>query len=413
MRVVGIVAEFDPFHRGHEYLIRKAKELTGDPRAKAVIVMSGPFVQRGNFSILPKHTRANQALSCGADLVIELPFTFACAPSERFARGAIQALYKTGIVTDLAFGIDTNDPGLISELAFTEPDDASIKEHLSEGLSYPAARAKAVASAWKETHPGASEEQISEVLAALRFPNSVLSADYLRAVRALGAGFTIHMIKRTDEKSASDIREILYGTLSDGAQSVSKIASSLCGLLPDSSLALMLEGYGKKSFSVPDRDSYMRDIALAQKTRSTEGIAYMTDGLDGFLKNAFDRNGYTDFNDACSRTLSTKHFILPRSLRATTSLMTGQTADYIGNEKNVRYLRVLGFSPEGRYCLKVMRKCARLPILTNPSDALSLYSSDPALRDQFELDLIANNLQAMYMGMPHDYEWDVPPVSVK
>ena len=139
MRVVGIIAEFDPFHNGHEYIIRKAKELTGDPRAKALIVMSGPFVQRGNFSVLPKHVRAHQALCNGADLVLELPFTFACAPSERFARGAVQALYKTGIVTDIAFGIDTEDPSLIEELAFTEPSDARIKEHLAEGYSYPSA----------------------------------------------------------------------------------------------------------------------------------------------------------------------------------------------------------------------------------------------------------------------------------
>ena len=144
MRVVGIIAEFDPFHNGHEYIIRKAKELTGDPRAKAVIVMSGPFVQRGNFSVLPKHTRAHQALKGGADLILELPFTFACAPSERFAHGAVQALLKTGIVTDLAFGIDTEDPALIEELAFIEPSDEVIRSCLSEGMSYPAARAKVI-----------------------------------------------------------------------------------------------------------------------------------------------------------------------------------------------------------------------------------------------------------------------------
>ena len=412
MRVVGIIAEFDPFHNGHEYIIRKAKELTGDPRAKAVIVMSGPFVQRGNFSVLPKHTRAHQALKGGADLILELPFTFACAPSERFAHGAVQALLKTGIVTDLAFGIDTEDPALIEELAFIEPDDEVIRSCLSEGMSYPAARARAVVDSWKASNPSASEERITEVLAATRFPNSVLGADYLRAVRDTGARFNIHMIKRTSDKSSSIIREMLYDTVCDAPQSVSEIASALHGSLPDSSLALMLECYGRKTFMVPDRDRYMRDTALALKTRSTDGIAYMNDGLDGFLKNTFGKDFTGSYNDICSR-LATKHFILPRCLRAITSLMTGQTASYITSEKDVRYLRVLGFSREGRYCLKIMRKCARLPILTNPSDALSLYSSDPALRAQFELDLLANNLQASYMGLPHDYEWQIPPVSVK
>ena len=96
-----------------------------------------------------------------------------------------------------------------------------------------------------------------------------------------------------------------------------------------------------------------------------------------------------------------------------TSFMLGQSGEYISEEKNVRYLRVLGFSREGRYCLKIMRKCARLPILSNPSDALSLYSSNPALKAQFELDLMANDLQASYMGMPMGYEWDIAPVMVK
>ena len=412
MRVVGIIAEFDPFHNGHEYLIRKAKELTGDPRAKAVIVMSGPFVQRGNFSILPKHIRAHQALSCGADLVIELPFTFACAPSERFAGGAVQALYRTGIVTDIAFGIDTPDPSLIEELAFIKPDDGLIRNKLSEGLSYPAARAFAVAASWKAAHPDATEEQVGNMAAALRFPNSVLGAEYLRAIKELGAGFKIHMIRRTEDKSASQIRETVYDTVSGGTQSASAIASALCSSLPDSSLALMLEGYGKKACTVPDRDRYIRDIALCLKTRSTDGIAYMTDGLDGFLKNAFDKEPVRVYSDIYGR-LATKHFVLPRSLRAAASLMVGQSASYVEEEKNVRYLRVLGFSREGRYCLKIMRKCARLPILTNPSDALSLYSSDPSLREQFQLDLTANNLQASYMGLSPDYEWEIPPVTVR
>ena len=81
MRVIGIIAEFNPFHKGHEYLIERAREAVGDPRAIVMTVMSGPFVQRGTPSILPKNIRAKQALKSGADLVIEIPFTFACAPS--------------------------------------------------------------------------------------------------------------------------------------------------------------------------------------------------------------------------------------------------------------------------------------------------------------------------------------------
>ena len=89
MRVIGIVAEFNPFHNGHEYLIKKAREIVNDSRAIVMPVMSGFFTQRGLPAVCPPEVRARQALLCGADVVLELPFSFSCAPSSRFAEGAI------------------------------------------------------------------------------------------------------------------------------------------------------------------------------------------------------------------------------------------------------------------------------------------------------------------------------------
>jgi len=93
--------------------------------------------------------------------------------------------------------------------------------------------------------------------------------------------------------------------------------------------------------------------------------------------------------------------------------MTGQRASYVEQEKHAQYIRVLGFSNEGKYCLKIMGKCARLPILSNASDALELYSSNPRLKAQFELDLLANDIYASYASMEQGYEWKLPPVKVK
>ena len=88
MRVIGIVAEFNPFHQGHENLISRAREIVNDPRAIVMPVISESFVQRGLPAILPADVRTKQALSCGADVVLGLPFTYSCAPSARFALGA-------------------------------------------------------------------------------------------------------------------------------------------------------------------------------------------------------------------------------------------------------------------------------------------------------------------------------------
>ncbi len=393
MRVIGIIAEYNPFHGGHEYLINKAKEMVGDPRAIVMTVMSGPFAQRGLPAICPKHVRAKQALSSGVDVVIEIPFTFACSPSERFARGSVELLYRTGVVTDLAFGVDCKDPSLLEELSKLEPDEEVLKAALAEGKSFPAARAAALIAAYKGD---ASREVISDTL---RQPNSILALDYLRACREINTGFKIHMIPRIPGHSATSARECLSGV---NTKSVASVADALFDKIPEKPLAVMLSAMSSKAFTIPDKDAYLDDAKLQiRRLSDISSYAYMGDGLDGFIRNNIGEN------------LQTKHFTMPRIYRAIASLMVGQTREYVETEKHVQYIRVLGFSSNGRYCLKIMGKCARLPIIMNCSDALEHYSSKPRLKKQFELDLLANDIYASYSSMSDGYEWSVPPVKVK
>ena len=393
MRVIGIIAEFNPFHGGHEYLISEAKRLVGDPRAVVMTVMSGPFVQRGSLAVSPKHVRAKEALLSGVDVAIELPFTFACAPSERFAFGAVELLYRTGVVTDLAFGVDCKDPSILMELAALEPDEEVLKKALSEGKSFPAARAEAMIQAY---NGDADPEVLSDTL---RQPNSILALDYIRAVKKMNTGFKLHMIPRKEGFSATSVRELIVKA---DTSSVSSVADALNGKLPDKALSVMLSSLSCREFAVPDEKSYMTDVSLTvRRTADLEDYAYMSDGLSGFIRNNIGGD------------LQTKHFTMPRIRRALASLMTGQKASYVEQEKHVQYIRVLGFSNEGRYCLKIMGKCARLPILSNASDALELYSSNPRLKEQFELDLLANDIYARYASMEQGFEWKLSPVKVK
>ena len=393
MRVIGIIAEYNPFHAGHEYLISEAKRLVGDPRAVVMTVMSGPFVQRGSLAVSPKHVRAKEALLSGVDVAIELPFTFACAPSERFASGAVELLYRTGVVTDLAFGVDCKDPSILMELADVNPDDEVLKTALSNGRAFPAARAEAMISAYSG---GADPELVSDTL---RQPNSILALDYIRAVKKMNTGFKIHMIPRKEGLSATSVREELNKA---DRTSMSSIADRLNGIMPDKALSVMLSSISRREFLIPDESSYMNDAALmVRREQDLTGYAYMSDGLDGFIRNNIGGD------------LQTKHFTMPRIRRAIASMMTGQRASYVEQEKHVQYIRVLGFSNEGKYCLKIMGKCARLPILSNASDALELYSSNPRLKTQFELDLLANDIYASYTSMEQGYEWKLPPVKVK
>lgn len=159
MAVLGIIAEFNPLHNGHLHLLQEAHN--HEQFDAAVCVMSGNFLQRGDPAICNKWSRAEMALQSGIDLVIELPFCFAVRSAYYFARGAIQLLTRTGVVTHLAFGseignIDTLKS--ISTIIANEPENykSLLKKYLSQGLNFPSARSKTMQSLLGTPHDAAA-----------------------------------------------------------------------------------------------------------------------------------------------------------------------------------------------------------------------------------------------------------------
>ena len=429
MRVIGIVAEFNPFHNGHGYLIKKAREIVNDPRAIVMPVMSGFFTQRGLPSVCPPQVRARQALLCGADVVLELPFSFSCAPSSRFAEGAISELVSTGVVTDIAFGVDTEDTELLKTIAGscfddTELLDTKINGYISTGISFPQARALAIKDI-------AGTKGISGDLdALLSSPNSILALDYLLALKKIDKRNRINviMIKREGEgyhssesnsafASATAIRKLISETAPDFSRS--EIASKLTGLMPDLSLGVMLSQNSGGVFSFPDYASYIRDCMLtASASSSIDDTAYMSDDLSGYIRNFAkdirpdtlpgDDQGLKLFEDR----ISTKRYTLSRIYRALASLMAGQDNSYL-DIKRPPYIRVLGFNQEGKYCLKIIGKCAKIPVINRPSDCLELQSGNEDLKKIFELDMRAASIGWKLYGKDIASEWGSIPVIVK
>lgn len=410
MHVIGIVAEFNPFHKGHEYLISKAREEVGDPRAIVMCIMSGPFTQRGLPAVLPRELRARQALLCGSDVVLELPFAYACAPAPDFARGAVETLLNTGVLTDIAFGVDIEDPGLLTELVSEDPESDDrygelLKEGLASGLSFPAAREEAIVQI-------SGKEEYREVL---KSPNAILALEYLKALKKLDKKkrINIHMIKRKGEAYRSE--EIEEGVFASAAgirkiigsvPSKAELAMRLKDTMPPASLAVMLaSGIPFPDLKLYERMAFMR--ALTSSSEELSSYAYMGDGLPGLIRNTAEdlRTGEPFFEN-----INTKHFVASRIMRAITSVMTGRTAEaYI----KPRYIRILGFNREGRYCLKIMGKCTKLPLIHNDSDALELYSSDPDLKALHTMDVRANELYALLTGQDNGSFRSVSPVITK
>ena len=429
MRVIGIIAEFNPFHNGHEYLIRKAREVVGDPRAIVMPVISGFFTQRGLPAICPPMVRAKQALSCGAALVLELPFSFSCAPSSRFAEGAVSELLSTGVLTDIAFGVDTGNTELLKALVsldFEENElfNTKLNEYISTGISFPKARASAIKDLAIENGITGDLDPI------LSSPNSILALDYLLALKKFDKKNRINviMIKREGDPynsceimstmpNASSIRRIISGTASTGF-SRSEIASGLNGLMPDISLGVMLSANSGGVFSFPDYVSYIRDCLLKASSSPLDNIAYMSDDLSGYIRNYANdiRSGKLPDDDhdlkVFEEKISTKRYALTRIERALASLITGQDNTYL-DIKKPPYIRVLGFNNDGKYCLKIMGKCADIPIINRPSDCLELQSENNGLKRIFELDMRAASIGWKLYGKDIASEWEAKPVIVK
>lgn len=188
MNVVGIIAEFNPFHPGHAYMIQRAKEITCSDLA--VIIMNGEFVQRGEPAVFSKYERTKAALEGGADLILELPVRFGISSAGDFALGGVMALSALGFVTHLAFGSESGDILPFQDAAaalFGESKDfQQILAHaLREGMSFPAAR----------THALTETSSISPSL--LEQPNNILGVEYCLALKRITSPLIPVTIPRT------------------------------------------------------------------------------------------------------------------------------------------------------------------------------------------------------------------------
>lgn len=196
MKVAGIIVEYNPFHNGHKYHIEEARRLTGADYV--IAVMSGNFVQRGTPAIIDKYSRTRMALNNGVDIVIELPVCYATGSAEYFAMGAVSILNKLGVVDYLCFGSECGDIALLEETAglllkTPEVYEEKLFSYVKEGLTYPAARAKAVEHMLHLSGDTVAFEKISAVLSE---PNNILGLEYMKALTKLSSSMTPITITR-------------------------------------------------------------------------------------------------------------------------------------------------------------------------------------------------------------------------
>ena len=198
MSTTAIIAEFNPLHSGHQYIIEQARSLTNADCV--VVVLSGSFTQRGDIAIAPKYVRAQAAIACGADVVIELPFAYATASAEFFASGAVTLLDSLGSIDYLVFGAECDDIAMLStaaDILLEEPPafKQTLTSCLSSGMSFPAARARAFIDC------GGTD--------GIFTPNNTLGIEYIKALKRLSS----HMVPVAVSRMGSGYNDTEYSAV--------------------------------------------------------------------------------------------------------------------------------------------------------------------------------------------------------
>lgn len=405
MPIVGVVAEYNPFHNGHLYHLRQAQKLTS--AQATVCVMSGNFVQRGEPAIIDKWARTEMALKGGADLVFELPFCFATRSAYNFARGAIQLLERTGVITHICFGADTDDLSLLQDIADIlrlEPPEfrSRLKGFLSEGNSYPVARARAIAGYLGERRPGINLESL---LHTLRGSNNILAIEYLRVLREENSSMLPVLIPRYGSSyhdthpgtyaSASAIRLHLHEH-----DWLPQVLSSL----PTSSLEILQREFARGRGPAGIDPMATTLLAILRRTSTTHlaEIHDVSEGLENRIKRAASlSNNLVELID----NIKTKRYSRTRINRILLYVLLNVTKSQIKafDQAGPTYLHLLGFSPSGQEILLKMKSICRIFLLHRVKDMFkqSPHASYMTARKMLELDIMATDLYSLLMAPPH------------
>lgn len=354
MKAVGIIAEYNPFHKGHRYHLEQAKARSGCEHA--IVVMSGNFVQRGEPAAFDKRLRTECALKNGADLVLELPTVFALSSAEGFARGGVKVLAGTGLLSHLAFGAESDDLAALCKSAdFLEDETfkACLRKKLSEGKSFPRARQEAL------TDSGMSYEE-AELCAS---PNNILALEYLRALSLYGDDILPLPIKR--EGAAHDAEGI--GMEFPSASAIRAALSTgdtqaAFSALPEETAKLLS---GVSPVSAEDISPF---ILYALRRMDTEQLAKLPDVTEG-LENLIARECRTTncYEELLTR-LKSKRYTLARLRRIMMCALLGIESNNAKSGLDHAYIRVLGIRKDAMSLLSELGKHATLPVIIRGED---------------------------------------------
>lgn len=387
MKVAAIIAEYNPLHNGHEFQIKRARQLTGADFI--IIVMSGDFTQRGVPAVIDKYQRTKMALNAGADLVIEMPLYYSCSSAEYFASGAINLLKGLGVVDYLVFGSECGDIKILTDIAdvlinHKQEISGVIHDLVKEGLSYPIARVRAV----EEAIPNSYEH-----VEAMNFPNNILGFEYIRALKQfessiipvtnlrIGAGYHDRMMDNPICSSLA-IRSSLEET-----NELEHVRSQI----PFHVYKILEEQYGN-TFPVLNKDisSILKYKLLLDEGKGYE--EYLDISPDFSAKIIKNLNKYESYSQFCDL-LKSKDITYVRVARNLLHILLNIKKESMKKYKEegyIFYARMLGFKKSSNELLSALKSEASIPIISKLADARHQLS--PIGMEMLETDIQAAHI---------------------
>ena len=372
MKILGLIVEYNPFHNGHLYHLKKSLEITNSTHS--IAVMSGNFLQRGEPALFDKYKRAEMAVSNGVDLVVELPTLYACQSAEIFAHGAITLLNSLNCIDSICFGSEHGDIDLlveISKILINEPDKFKtlLKRNLDEGILFALARSKALSEYMlNHTNLNIDENKLNDVLST---PNNILGIEYIKSLLKHKSTIRPYSITRIQADynsetiesnicSATAIRKTLkeYNTLNSISNVVPIKTFELISKSIDNNFNPMFDEYYFDTI----RELVIRDLNILNSYFDVnEGIENKIYKSVFSCKNIFE----------LQQSIKSKRYTLTKVKRILNNILLGITKDDMNTVKNIMklpYVRILAFNDKGREIIKQIKLNSEIKIINKFSN---------------------------------------------
>ena len=374
MKVIGIIAEYNPFHLGHIYQINKIKEQFKD--SIIIVVTNSCFTQRGDISILNKWDKTKICLDNNIDIVIELPFAFATQSADIFAKGALKILNTLKIDT-LVFGSESNDIKTLEKIVDTQilnpKYDELVKKYLKEGINYPTAMSKAL---------------IDITGSSITKPNDLLGISYIKEIKQQNYNITPYTIKRIGDYHEKEINNpIISASL---IRTLHLNNQDIKPYIPKN-----IEHYLYKNLSTETYFNYLKYKILSIKDLSI----YQTvdEGIENRIQNAIKSSN--SWEELINNT-KTKRYTYNKINRMLIHILTSFTKAESQNLE-IDYIRILGFNIKGKDYLNKIKKDIELPIITSYKKNISpLLDLEQRITSIYNLPIDTSLTQEEYKRKP-------------